>query len=211
MRSSKPYSKPAIRESMLPSDSHPGPLRPGCAQPLFAIMHRSRAALLSASSTGCAVKQRGRRVVAVADPGSRQSAGVSVSRACDPKSRTRSPPHCATGPAHPSPRPADELAKLPALPGAERANLVPVEQHRKRWTSRSTRQRRRGPALTRPRTARERGDDGRGDDVVDGVRCARGGDRGAQVPQSRSSTDGRRRPHPGMDEALVAVDSRRKR
>jgi len=147
MRSSKPYSKPAIRESMLPSDSHPGPLRPGCAQPLFAIMHRSRAALLSASSTGCAVKQRGRRVVAVADPGSRQSAGVSVSRACDPKSRTRSPPHCATGPAHPSPRPADELAKLLALPGTERANLVPVEQHRKRWTSRSTRQRRRGPAL----------------------------------------------------------------
>jgi hypothetical protein len=91
------------------------------------------------------------------------------------------------------------------------SNLVPVEQHRKRWTSRSTRQRRRGPALTRPRTARERGDDGRGDDVVDGVRCARGGDRGTCAPRSRSSTDGRRRPHPGMDEALVAVDSRRKR
>jgi hypothetical protein len=159
MRSSKPYSKPAIRESMLPSDSHPGPLRPGCAQPLFAIMHRSRAALLSASSTGCAVKQRGRRVVAVADPGSRQSAGVSVSRACDPKSRTRSPPHCATGPAHPSPRPADELAKLPALLGTERikpcarraapeAMDIPVDQTASAWpcshaTAHGTRTRRR--------------------------------------------------------------------
>jgi DNA invertase Pin-like site-specific DNA recombinase len=38
-----------------------------------------------------------------------------------------------------------------------------------------------------------------------------GGDRGARVPRSGSSTDGHCRPHPGMDEALEAVDSRRKR
>jgi hypothetical protein len=44
------------------------------------------------------------------------------------------------------------------LPGTERVDLVPVEQHRERWTSRSTRQRRRGPAYRRPRTARARGD-----------------------------------------------------
>jgi hypothetical protein len=34
-----------------------------------------------------------------------------------------------------------------------------------------------------------------------------GSDRGTPVPRSRASTHGRRRPHPGMDEALQAVDS----
>src|SRR5829696_1529615 len=36
-------------------------------------------------------------------------------------------------------------------------------------------------------------------------------DRGTRAPRSRSSPDGRRHPHPGMDEALEAVDSRRQR
>jgi hypothetical protein len=52
---------------------------------------------------------------------------------------------------------------------------------------------------------------GRWDDVVDRIRPARGEDRGTRAPRSRSSPDGHRRLHPGMDEALVAVDSRRKR
>jgi hypothetical protein len=150
MRSSKPYSKPAIREPMLPSDSHPGPLRPGCAQPLFAIMHRSRAALLQLLRQVMQVKQRGRRVVAVADPGSRQVPECRFSRVVIAKGLARQ--HHRTAPLVlrtrlQSPRSANEFAKHLALPGTERVNLVSVEQHRERWTSRSTRQRRRGPCL----------------------------------------------------------------
>jgi hypothetical protein len=153
--------QPAIREPMLPSDSHPGPLRPGCAQPLFAIMHRSRAAFLQLLRQVMQVKQRGRRVVAVADPGSRQVPECRFSRVVIAKGLARQ--HHRTAPLVlrtrlQSPRSANEFGKHLALPGTERVDLVPVEQHRERWTSRSTRQRRRGPAYRRPRTARARGD-----------------------------------------------------
>jgi hypothetical protein len=92
-----------------------------------------------------------------------------------PRPRTRIPPHCATRPAHPSPRPADQLAKRLALPGTERIDLVPVEQHPERWTPRSNRQRRRGPCShATAHGTRSRRQVGCWDDVVDRVRCARG-------------------------------------
>jgi hypothetical protein len=91
-------------------------------------------------------------------PGSRQSAGVSVSRACDPKA-----PHAyTTALRHSSCAPVSKTGRrareAPRAAGTERVNLVPVEYHRERWTPQSTRQRRRGPAHTRPRRARDRGD-----------------------------------------------------
>jgi hypothetical protein len=120
-------------------------LRPGCAQPLFAIMHRSRTALLQRLRQVVQVKQRGRRVVAVADPGSRQRAGVSVSRACDPKPRTPiPPPHCATRPAHPvsktgrrareAPRAARHGADQPCVRRASPGAMdIPVDQTASAW------------------------------------------------------------------------------
>src|SRR4029453_3766183 len=59
---------------------------------------------------------------------------------------------------------------------------------------------------------RDRGDNwGAGTRWWTGSAAPEEGDRATRAPRSRSSTDGRRGPHPGMDEALVAVDSRRQR
>jgi hypothetical protein len=94
---------------------------------------------------------------------------------CDPQASHAIPPHCATGAAHPSPRPADQLAELLALPGTERINLVAVEQHRERWAS-PVDQTAVASACSRATAhcTRSRRQMGRWDDVVDRVRCARG-------------------------------------
>ena len=125
--------------------------------------------------------------------------------------RTPIPPHCATRPAHPSPRPADELAGLLALPARSPSILcraaagamdIPVDRAALAWAL-LTGDRARHEIEAPHRALGRRGRPGR---------CARGKTTGAFARHGpRSSTDGHGRPHPGMDEALIAVDSRRKR
>jgi hypothetical protein len=140
---------------MLPSDSHPGPLRPGCAQPLFAIMHRSRAALLQLLRQVVQVKQRGRRVVAVADPGSRQSAGVPVSRVVIPNGLARQ--YHRTAPLVLRTRLQDRPTSSRSssrCPAPSASTLCPSSGTGSDGHPQSTRHRWRGPAHPQPRTAR---------------------------------------------------------
>jgi hypothetical protein len=113
------------------------------AQPVFAIMHRSRAALLHIVTDRVSIRCR--------------SVGFT---GCDPQGlarqyRRRTAPIVLRTP---SPRPPDELAKRLALPATERVNLVSVKQHRGDGHPSRPGSGERAPAHSRPRTARARGD-----------------------------------------------------
>jgi hypothetical protein len=167
--------QPAIREPMLPSNLHPGPLRPRCAQDLFAIMHRISRSTSSASSTGCVGQAARTASGRGADPGSRHSAGVSVSRAVIPspareahrtvrlvlRTRLQARPTSSRSSSR-CPAPSASTLCPSSITGSDGQ------------TSQSTRQRRRGPwSQATAHGTRSRRQLGCWDDVVDRVRCAR--------------------------------------
>src|SRR5215218_2566620 len=152
-----------------------------------------------------------RRVVAVADQGLGQRGGASVSRVVIAKGRARQYIALRYSSGAPVSKTGRRARGILALPGTEPVNLVssssgrdghPVDQTAAAWALRTGDRARHEIEATH----RALGRSGRPGPLRQGKE-----DRGTRAPRSRSSTDGDGRLHPGMDEALIAVDSRRKR